>query len=370
MSTYAAAAQQQGQQGQAEQMVPFLLGSNIYSEAPFFSFTQALGAAQVQVLPTPQVTPGNFLDGIIIRVSSTGGALGTAGTLTADGALATLNYISFVNTAGGEILYPMTSLEYILAQKYLRPWRGDPQRYANYSNTINPSYNVELNVGIRDTLAILSNTDARAQYRLNLTLAPLATLATGATVTAPTVTVTGWLNAWRQPPATDYLGRPINPFPPGLGVSRKLMAQSTPVPSSGTARIRLTLTGDEIRGLIFIFRSSAGARTDLTDANAGPILFRLDNGIQWTMLPTQIVQRMEAFYAGFFGAGNLNREPGVYVIPRFRGADSGGDPWLPTVEQSYLEIEFGSADIASGTVEVVYDQLAVGVELPPSMESI
>ncbi len=369
MSTYAT----QGASGPAAggaQDVPFLLGSNIYTEPPFFSFTQTLDGSQHTVLPVPQVTPGNFLDGITLTVTSTGGSLGTTGNITADGTLGVISYISFVNTNGGEILYPMGLLEYVYAQKYLRPWRGDPRGYGSYSNSINPAITVELNIGVKDTLAILSNTDARRQYRFNCILAPLSTLVTPTTgVTAPSVTVQGYLNAWRQPPATDYAGRPINPFPPGLGVQRKLMAQTIIMPASGTARLRLVLTGDEIRGLIFIFRSSAGARVDLTDANAGPIMFRMDNGIQWTQLPSQIIQKMEGFYSSFFGRGNLNRETGVYALPRFR-SENGGDAWLPTVEQTYLEIELGSADAPSGTVEVIYDQLAVGIDLPPSLESI
>lgn len=370
MSTYAAAAQQQGGQGGQQQQVPFLLGSNIYTEAPFFTFTQQMDGSQHTVLPVPQVTPGNFLDGITISVTSTGGVLGTTAALTADGTLGIISSLSFVNTNGGEILYPMGLLEYVYAQKYLRPWRGDPQGYSNYSNSINPAVTFEMNIGVKDTLAILSNTDARRQYRFNCVLAPNTSLVTATTgVTSPTVTITGWLNAWRQPPATDYAGRPINPFPPGLGVQRKLMAQTINMPASGTARLRLVLTGDEIRGLIFIFRNSSGARTDLTDANAGVMMFRMDNGIQWTALPSQIIQRMRAFYEQYFGRGGLNRETGVYAIPRFR-SPNGGDAWLPTVEQTYLEIELGSADIASGTVEVIYDQLAVGIALDPSLESI
>ncbi len=370
MSSYAIANRQQsGGDAPAQDLVPFLLGSNLYTEAPFFSFTVTPGAVQQQVLPVPAVTPGNFLDGITIAVTSDGsGALG-GGTLTDDGALAVINYLSFVNTNGGEILFPMGLEEYVYSQKYLRPWRGDPQQYAGYSNTINPAVVVEMSIGVKDTLAILSNTDARAQYRLNAYVAPLSALVTGGTPTAPVLTVTGWLNAWRQPPATDYAGRPIDPYPPGLGVQRKLMAETLQMPSAGTAREKLSLTGDEIRGLILICRNSSGVRTDLTDALAGPIMFRLDNGIQWIALPSQIIQAMETFYSQYFGAGNLARETGVYALPRFR-SPNGGDSWLPTVEQSYLELQIGSGDIAGGTIEVIYDQLAVGVELPTDLESI
>lgn len=370
MSSVLAATQTAKGSGQQNtQQIPFLLGSAQYTEAPFDSFTAQLGAAQIPVTPVWQVTPGNFLDGITLTLTSTGGVLGTTAALTSDSVLAVLNYISFVNTGGGEILYPMGLLEYALAQKYLTPWLGDPQKDASYSNSINPAITVELMVGVKDTLAILSNTDARAQYRMRVTLAPITALVTSTTgVTAPTVTVTAAIRSWAQPPASDYAGRPIAPFPPGLGVSRKLMSQTLNMPSSGTATLQLTLTGNEIRGLILICRSSAGARVDLTDANAGAIMFRLDNGIQWTMLPSQIINRMERFYRQFFGP-SINRETGVYAIPRFRGPN-GGDPWLPTVEQSYLSIQLGSGDIPGGTIEILYDQIAVGIELPRQLESI
>ena len=366
----AAAAAANTPAGGGQQAVPFLLGSALYTEAPFGSFTAQLGAVQQPVTPVWQVTPGNFLDGIELTISATGGVLGTTAALTSYAALQTINYISFQDTGGGPILYPMGLFEYALAQKYLRPWAGDPQRDASYSNTINPHVVVDLSIAVKDTLAILSNTDARAQYRMNVTLAPITSIVTATTgVTAPTVTVTAAIRSHAQPPATDYANRPIVQYPPGLGVSRKLQQQTIALPASGTATVQLSLTGNEIRGLILIFRSSAGALTDLTDANAGNIQFRLDNGIQWTMLPSQIITRMEQFYKQYFGSYGIGRETGVFVLPRFR-SPNGGDPWLPTVEQSYLSLNFGVSDVASGTLEVVYDQLAVGVALDPSLESI
>ena len=363
----AAAAGTGGAAGGSGQLQPFLLNAQQYTEAPFLNWTQAMGAAQVDITPPPQVTPGNFLDGIDLFISASGGVLGTTATITG-GAYSVLNSISFVNTNGGPILYPMGLFEYAMAQKYLRPWVGDPAKDAEYSNTINPNVKVELAISVKDTLAILSNTDARAQYRLNISLAPLTSLVSVTTgVTAPTITVKAALVSRAQPPSNDYMGRPINPFPPGIGVSRKLMTQTINMPASGTATLQLSLTGDEIRGFIFIFSDSSGARTDLTDANAGTILFRQDNGVQWWMTPTQWVNRMERFYAQY--PMGLNRETGVYVIPRFR-SPNGGDPWLATVEQTYLVLQLGSADVAGGTVEVIYDNIAVGVPLDPSMESI
>lgn len=380
MSAVAAGAAQQAPQGGGQ--VPFLVGSSRYREQPFFSIPTVMGASQVTLTPTPQITPGNFLSGVVIQISSSGGVLGTTAALTTDGTLDVLNSISLTDTGGGEILYPMGLFEYVMCQKYLRPWLGDPQKRPDFSNSINPAITFRFGVEVRDTLAVLANTDARAQYRLNIVLAPLLSLVTVSTgVTAPTVTVKGYIDAWAQPDAVDLAGRPITPLPPGLGVSRFLMHETDNF-LSGNNTIRFTLTGNEIRGLILIFRDSTGARINLTDANAGPIRFRLDNRVLWVMTPSQIVEEMNAFYASYYGGGvaagattaGFTRETGVYVIPRFRKpGDLSGEFWLQTVEQSLLQIELSGGDLgtnAPGTVEVIYDQLAVGGQLPGNLEGV
>lgn len=360
--------------------VPFLVGSQKYHEAPFYTSTLTMGASQQTFTPVPMITPGNFLDGVVIEVTSTGGVLGTTATVNSFGALAILNPISLVDTAGGEILYPLSAFTYTMAQKWLRPWVGDPQKRSNYSNTINPAFTLRFTVSIRDTLAILSNTDARTQYRLNLVLAPLTSLVSVTTgVTAPAVTVNVYLDAWAEPDAVDLADRPIAPLPPGLGASRFLMHE-TQTFNAGNNTFKLTLTGNEIRALILISKNSAGTLTDLTDSGAGVITFRLDNRRIWTMYQSQIQEEMAQFYSPWYGGGaaagattaGYTRETGVYVIPRFRDFLR-GEFWLPTVEQTLLQIEMQGGDLgtnAPGTMEFVYDQLAVAGQLPAELEGI
>jgi hypothetical protein len=201
-------------------------------------------------------------------------------------------------------------------------------------------------------------------------------------VTAPTVTVKGYIDAWAQPDQVDLAGRSIAQLPPGLGVSRFLMHEAGIPFTTGDNTIRLTLTGNEIRGLILIFRDSTGARINLTDANTGPLRFRNDQRSLWVMNPSQIVEEMQAFYCRWYGGGyttnstvpGFTRETGVYVIPRFRDPGNlGGEFWLATVEQSLLSIEFLGADLGTntpGTVEIIYDQLAVAGQLPGELEGI
>lgn len=327
------------------------------------------------------VTPGGFLRGITMQITATGGVIG-AGVLAADGPYGILQSCSLEDISGGPILYPMGGYQYALAQKYLRPWDGDVSKRGNFSNTINPAFTMRFFAEVKDTLAVLANTDARAQYRFRYTIAaanqagPYGLTTTGAT-TNPTLVVKLYIESWAQPDLNDLLGNPIQQIPDGLVCSRFLMHEQPAITSANNV-VRETLTGNELRGLIFVVRNGDAnhSRVDLTDANAGSIDFRLDSRRLWKMTPSQIVEEMAAFYPMLAG-GTWVRETGVYVVPRYSGSPSPGDGlsgqgeyWLQTVEQTLLQLEFGGADITTspGTFEIIYDALAIAGELSPDLE--
>lgn len=366
------------QQGHA---IPFIAGSNSYREAPFSTTVQQLDANAHEVVAN--ITPGGFLRGITMQVTSASGVIG-AGVLAADGPYSILSSCSLEDISGGPILYPMGGFAYAMAQKYLRPWDGDPAKRSDYSATINPSFTLRFFVEVKDTLAVLANTDARAQYRFRYTLAPGNSagpygLTTTAPTTQPTVTVKLYLEAWAQPDLNDLLGNPIQQIPDGLVCSRFLMHEQPNVTGANNV-IRGTLVGNELRGTMLIFRNGDAnkSRVNLTDANAGGIDYRQDARRLWKMTPSQIVEEMYAFYP-LLGAGTWTRETGVYVIPRFSGHPSAGDPaagqgeyWQQTVEQTLIQWEFGGADITTspGSLEIVYDALAIAGDVPPELEGM
>lgn len=367
-------------QGGAQE-IPFIAGSNAYREAPFSTFTKQLDANPTET--TVNITPGGFLRGVTMQVTSTGGVIG-AGVLAADVPTSILSSCSLEDISGGPILYPMSGFAYTMAQKYLRPWDGDPSKRSDFSATINPAFTIRFFAEVKDTLGVLANTDARAQYRFRYTLSPGNTagpngLTTTAPTTQPTVTVKLFLEAWAQPDLQDLLGNPIQQIPDGLVCSRFLMHEQ-PILTGGNNIIRETLTGNELRGLILIIRNGDAnkSRVNLTDANAGPIDFRLDSRRLWKMNPSQIIEEMAAFYP-FLGAGTWTRETGVYVIPRFAGHPSAGDNgagqgeyWLQTVEQTLMQLEFNGPDITTspGSIEIIYDALAIAGEVPPELEGM
>ncbi len=359
--------------------IPFLVGSNCYREAPFSTTTLQLDANSHETVVN--VTPGGFLRGVTMQVSSASGVIG-AGVLANDSPFSILSSVSLEDISGGPILYPMNGFSHFVAQKYLRPWESDPTKRAGFSNTINPAFTLRFFAEVKDTLAVLANTDARAQYRFRFTLSPGNSagpngLTTTAPTTQPTVTVKLYIESWAQPDLQDLLGNPIEQLPDGLVCSRFLMHEQ-PAFNGGNNVIRFTLVGNELRGMILVIRNGDANKTrvDLTDANAGSIDFRLDARRLWKMNPSQLVEEMAAFYP-MLGNGVWTREAGVYVIPRFAGPSDAGDAlagqgeyWLQTVEQTLMQAELSGTDIANppGSIEIIYDALAIAGQVPAHLE--
>lgn len=359
--------------------IPFIVGSNCYRESPFFTTSFALGASSQEYVNN--VTPGGFLRGVTMQITSTGGVIGS-GVLASDAPYSILQSCTLEDISGGPVLYPMGGFQYAMMQKYFRPWDGDPSKHSTYSATINPSFTLRFFAEVKDTLGVLANTDARAQYRFRFTLAAANQagpygLTTTAATTNPTVTVKLYIEAWAQPDIQDLLGNSIQQIPDGIVCSRFVMHEQPQITSANNV-VRHTLVGNEIRGLIWIVRNGDAnhTRVDLTDANAGAMDFRLDARRLWKQTPSQLVEEMQSFYP-FLGSGVWVREAGVFVIPRFGGPpvagsniDGQGEYWLQTVEQTLLQLEFGGADVTTspGTFEIIYDSLAIAGELNPDLE--
>lgn len=360
--------------GQQAPMIPFLMGSNQSESTPFAT----IGPLQLDANSHEyelDVTPGGFLRGVVVQVTSDGsGNIGT-GALAQDSPFSVISSITLEDISGEGVLKPMSAFAYMVKQKWFEPWNGDPAKRPGYSNSINPAFTLRMMCEVRDTLAVLANTDARAQYRVKLTVAPDTALATGAVTTYPKVTIKVYPLKWAQPDAVDLNDVGIEPTPLGMNASRFYQHQMYTAFGAADNTPRLELVGNETRCLGLIVRNSLGARVDLTDAGAGTIRFSMDDRNYWKRTASQWVEAMADFYDDF-GNGTWTRETGVYIIPRFRKpGDLEGEYWLQTVEQNDLRLEIEGGDLganAPGSIEFLYDNLAVdaGVALDPTLEGI
>ena len=345
--------------------VPFELGTHPYAERLATDTWQTTANSQEFV---HNITPGGFLRGVRLMLTSSGGV---AGTLTADAPWNVLQSISVENIDGSPILYPMNGYSYYLALKYFLPWKGDYAKYYDFSsNQATPGFSLPIWTEIRDTAGVLANTDARAQYRVRFTFAPTTVLGSGYT-TAPTFSANLFMEAYSQPDKEDLHGNPIQGLPDGLSIAH-IIRQQTLVLNAASANniLQLANTGNEVRGLIMVVRDNANARQDyLSD----PIRVRLDDRSLGVFSPDEIFHRMSEFYE-FLRTGTSTRETGVYVIPRYRdpGAQV-GDYWLATSNATYLVIESATKTGAvnvPGTVQVITDEVVPVGPVPANLEGI
>lgn len=349
--------------------VPFMVGSNKYREL-VFTDTFTLGANAVEFVHN--ITPGGFLRGVRLIVTSASGVIGT-GVLAADGPFTLFSSISLENIDGSPIKYPMTGYSYFLENMYTMPWLGDPRlRNGEFSNTINPSFTLFIKPEIRWTAGVLANTDARAQYRIRYTANSLAGfLGTVGTATTPTVTVRGILESWAQTDQTDLHGNPIASLPDGLSLGRILRQDIKTLNGAGADnQLQFSNTGNEYRCIIVVVRDSLGARQDyLSD----PIRFRVDDRSMWTMSPAELFASMNDVYTSS-GIGTMVRPTGVYVIPRFRNpGDLDGEFWMPTSNATYVVLQSatvtGGANLP-GTVQIITDEVVPITQVPLELEGI
>ncbi len=346
-------------------IVPFFYGSNLYAQK--FGTVDAFQLTTTAEEFTYNVIPGGFLRGVRLPFRSTGGVGGTA---TGDNPWNIFTGLKLENVDGSEIMKPMGGFAYYLGARFFRPWDGDPARRRDYAAGQNPSGSIFLRPEIRHTAGVLANTDARSQYRVTYSLNTAANVITSGT-TAPTVSVTKYAEIWAQPDAADAHGNQIEPLPPGLNIAtlRRHDVKTINGASSDNV-IQLSLTGNEIRGLILVVRDSNNARQDyLSD----PIRWTIDNRNLGVFSPTEVFDQMDDFYDQLSN-GTSERPTGVYVWPRFfQPGQLKGQSWLGTTNATYLTWESATTAAATnvpGTVEIIADEVVPVGAVPMELESI
>jgi hypothetical protein len=348
--------------------IPFLFGSNQYTEQ-MFTDTYTLSAAGTQEF-VHQITPGGFLRGVRLLVTSSGGVIGS-GVLAADAPWNLFSSISLENIDGSPILYPINGFAAMAVQKYFRSWEGDPAKRNSYTNGVNPSFELFIKPELRDTAGVLANTDARALYRLRYTIASGATVFPTAPTTYPTVTVVGMMESWSQPDQQDLHGNSIAQIPPGINCAHIVRHQIATLNSAGADNlVQLQNVGNEIRAIAFILRDSNNNRQDYIST---PFRLRIDQRSLMVATFQEIVSQMSDFY-DFLQVGTSARETGVFVLPRYRRpGDMIGQYWLPTSNATYLTFETstpaGAANLP-GTIEVLTSEVVAVGNIPGEFEGI
>lgn len=312
------------------------------------------------------INSGNYLRGIRTQVRTTvqpSGAF-TAPTGGNDFGFQLFQNLGVQNTDGAEILFDVINgFGHYTKQKYLRPFIQDPLTAYDYiapATGAGPAFTLFLQPEVRQQLGCLENTDTRSQYTWTMNLAGIGT-ANGNfgsyATTQPTIAVTPYTDMWAQPDNADLEGVQNQRIPPGVNFQTKTRHQIFALGTTGNDNNFLsTLTGNAVRGMLFICRDGTGARQD---ALSEPINWTLDNRNLGTLSPDQLFRWADDIR----GTSQTARATGVYPFLRFyQPGDLMGQGWLYTANSTANNVETVSQNVATvGTAELVQEEVyAVG----------
>jgi len=361
--------------------VPFIRASAKHREPTGNDVSRILTTSD-QDLGVMDIPAYGYVRYITILVTASGGTGGSpAVTLTEDGILAALKNIYLTEPNGAVIAQFDTAYELYLANKYggyNHVVGADPKAspvYANATSTL-AGFSFLLRIPVelngRDGLGSLPNQNAAATFKLRMTLAKVADIATGTLpTTLPTVLVRVGLEAWDQPEIASA-GQNNQITPPAMNTTQFWSSQSYTV-NAGNNTIRLTRVGNYIRNLIFILEdSTTPLRSDgeAIWAAADPVYFYLDTRPLDIIEPNSWNETMfnRSGYGGAVGttdpaldtANGLDNGVRVYdFMHEFDGTygHENRDLWLPTLGSTRLELQFNAS--AAGTLKVLTNDVAI-----------
>lgn len=378
---------------------PFQIATNLYAEKNLQGSQSGLVLTGSPIVSGGSVNAGQYLRCLRLMFRTT--TAGTAGSavVAGDAPFSVFSQLDLTNVDGSEILYNMGGYSYYVGEKYFRSWLTDPGKRYDFqaaSTTVAGSFTLSLQPEIRFTAGVLANTDTRSQYRFDYALNGGTVYSTAPSV-YPTVALIPYMDAWAQPDAQDLQGTPNQPVPPGVNLQVKRRHQIFTLNGNGSDNTLLsTLTGNAIRAMAIVTRTSAGARVD---GFSDPFYWQLDNRSLGRLNPDIIRQWAEDFYntlnlsgmssaqtpgnptttsnnatdglssaALYAGAGA--EDQGVYIFPRWiEPGELYGQGWLYTANSTKLQFESSTANSAA-TAELITDEVYPVGAVDPSLVDI
>lgn len=368
-----------GSQSQAvAAVVPFIRASAEHREPAGIDVSRQLTTSD-QDLGVFDIPAYGYVRSIVLLVTASGGTGGTPSvTADEDDEFPVLKNIALTEPNGSSLSIFNSGHDLYLVNKwggYRNSVGADPKASPVYSamGTTLAGFSFMLRIpvemNLRDALGSLPNQNAAATFKLRMTLAAVADIATGTLPsTLPTVRVRAYLEAWDQPEISTA-GATNEVTPPAMNTTQFWSPQVFNV-SAGQQTIRLTRVGNYIRNLIFVLRRAGTSRANGASDIPDPTTLYLDTR------PLDIIEpnnwRNQMYERTGFG-GAVGTEVPAAETPR--GLDNGvfvydfmhefdgtlgrenRDLWLPTLGSTRLEIQGNFAN--AGTLTVLTNDVAI-----------
>lgn len=346
----------------APRLAPFTRGAMKHRE-PFLDVA-ATATANGSTISSLDVPSFGYLRGIWIKVDATGGT-GSAAVVKEDAPFSALSNIVLSDVNGAQIVGPIDGYDLFIMNLVGGYLGSDPRQTASYA-AVGTDGNFKfllwlpVEISERDALGAMANQNASSTYKFSATYGVTTNIYSTNPTAIPSVRVRLWLDAWSQPAPTDLQGNPQAEVPPAFGTTQFWTRAQFNL-NSGDQTVRLTRVGNIIRSLIFVFRTTAPARS--TTNFPDPARIQLEGRIVenigrdlWRFLGYEQAQMISA-------EGDATNPYPTGVLAYNFDTDLAGksgnemrDLWLPTSQATRLELvgNFGAA----GTLTVITNDVA------------
>lgn len=337
-------------------MRPFITGTRPIERA-IYDQTKTLTAA-TQKLPTYNLDTDGFTSNLYILVETT--AVNTTASTAAfqpDAPFNVLNTVQFSDTNNKAILGPMDGHDLYECLKFGGyNFSDDAKESPIYSvttgtGTAGGSFTFILQLPIeivhRDALGALLNKSASAVFKLDLTLAALATVYSDDPTTSVSVRTRIQQEGWMDSDKQDIRGNATSPNPPALNTIQFWDKQTYVVNAGNINQVLNTFSG-LLRNIIFELRDANGSRTAGDADFPDPFELHYDKSV-----PTS---RIRAYWRDLMGRhwGYKNavetaggRDYGIYPLTYAR--DFGLKPGAEN-RFGYLAVSSATTIMAKGSV--------------------
>jgi hypothetical protein len=348
----------------------FTAGALNRVEGPHYDSTLTPGTT-AQVYPLMEIPTGGWEREIYLAVSCTTASNSATVAFQADGPWTALQEITFRDARGNTVIGPLTGYDLYLANKWFGYQFGtDAALGPSYTATAGAggtggSFSFILPIPLeligRDAIGALANGASNTALRVNLTLAPSASIYSTAPTTLAGVRVRAFHSAWQQPDNMSPAGMAYAQQPIGAGTFHQVTKTNYAYVASEN-RIALLRKGNPIRSMAFVFRNASAARV-----STATILGL--NPFQLFYEGSDLISASEDLIRTFMWRTNINGstiDTGVLVLDWASDFDGkvGGElreQWLRTQPGSRLEVRFTSS--AAGNVDVITDEVVPAGDL-------
>lgn len=348
--------------------LPFTSAALRYREKFFTTPTAiTLSTAAQDASPTGgAIKSYGYLRRLVVLVTGSGGS---GGSLAADAPWNFFSQIS-VTQPNGEEMYggPTFSGYHAFLAAQHAGWRGvnNPAIMPSFTGTapnVRFALPIVFEMDAEKGVGALPNQDFSAPWKLQLTVNTSANVFQTAPTTAPTFTVSIFMDCWTVPSPFNALNPNVQQetAPPLLGSLNKWTIQQYSVPASSLFNVLLQRKGNAIRNLVLTIRNSSSARL-ATTIFPDPFALRWDGTVvRSNDSPVIIVDDEYATRLGEASSTPTTPQAGVMAIQmsdvagidvQGAGEAFGMGAFWGTVQSSVIELG-GTWGAAAATLEVL-----------------